>query len=649
MTNPSAREPHPFVTSGASVPEVTLAALLLGSVLTIVMGAANAYLGLYAGMTVSASIPAAVVSMGLLRGLLRRGSILENNIVQTMASTGESLAAGAIFTIPALVMIGVWQDFQFWPTTLIVLLGGVLGVLFMIPMRRALIRDRPDLVYPEGVACSQVLIAGEEGGSGLKSIVLGLCAGALFKFTVSGVQIVQATVEGAFARGRSVFYGGADMSVALLAVGYIVNLRIALLVALGGALGWIVAIPLLGGFEQGAPVDHAWDLWNDHVRFIGVGAMVVGGLSSIWEVRGGILRGLVAAGAIGRPATADRALSRLERDIPGGWLIGMFLATMIGTFLFYDVLLGSYVLSGLTVAMTAVASFLLVAVATYIAGLVGSSNSPVSGMTICALLLTSGVLVALGVSGESAILATLGVAGVVCCATCTSGDIAQDLKTGLIVGATPRSQQWVQMVSAIIPAFFFAPVLSLLHHAYGIGTGAPGALRAPQAALFASLTDGFFGETALPWAMIQIGVALGLSLIVLNQILAARGVGFRAHVMPVAVGVYLPVALVTPILVGGFLRHAAERRKAHDDARSRGVLFASGLIAGEALMGIGLAVFIALQYQLPIVLLDHPLPSVAAFAGVVWLLRRQDALKQHDEPRRPGAPTGGDQPGLPME
>ncbi len=624
MNNPSTRESSPFVASAASVPEVTLAALALGSVLTVVMGAANTYLGLYAGMTVSASIPAAVISMGLLRGLLRRGSILENNIVQTMASTGESLAAGAIFTIPALVMIGVWQDFQFWPTTLIVLLGGLLGVLFMIPMRRALIRDRPDLIYPEGVACSQVLIAGEEGGAGLRSIVLGLGTGALFKLMVSGVQIVQATVEGAFARGRSVLYGGADMSVALLAVGYIVRLRIALLVALGGAFGWLVAIPLLGGFEQGTPVNHAWDLWNDHVRFIGVGAMVVGGLFSIWEVRSGILHGLVAAGAIGRPATSDSVSSRLERDLPGGWLIGMFLATMIGTFLFYDVLLGSYVLSGVTVAMTAVASFLLVAVATYIAGLVGSSNSPVSGMTICALLLTSGVLVALGIRGESAILATLGVAGVVCCATCTSGDIAQDLKTGLIVGATPRSQQWVQIVSAIIPAFFFAPILSLLHHAYGIGTGAAGSLRAPQAALFASLTQGFFGDAVLPWSMIQMGVALGLGLIVLNRILAVRGVGFQAHVMPVAVGIYLPVALVTPILAGGLVRYAVDRRKADNDTSGRGVLFASGLIAGEALMGIGLAVLIALQYRLPVALVDHPLPSVVVFGGITWLLLRQE-------------------------
>ncbi|MDX1384645.1 MAG: oligopeptide transporter, OPT family, partial [Thermoanaerobaculia bacterium] len=281
----------PSPAPAAPIRELTLRVLVLGGVLSVVMAAANTYLGLKVGMTVSASIPAAVLSMAILRGAFRDGTILENNLVQTMASTGESLAAGVIFTVPALVMVGAWQDFQLWPTTLIVLLGGLLGVVFMVPMRKALIVDRADLVYPEGVACAEVLIAGQEGGRGLRAIGLGMGVGAGFKLLETAFSVFRPTVEAAVVRGRSVLYAGADMSVALLGVGYIVDLHIASLIALGGALGWWVALPLLGGDPALVPVDAAYALWSDKVRFIGVGAMLVGGVHSIWSVRGGILAG----------------------------------------------------------------------------------------------------------------------------------------------------------------------------------------------------------------------------------------------------------------------------------------------------------------------------------------------------------------------
>lgn len=615
--SPHGHESPVIPAKGRAPAEITAAAVVLGILLSIVMGAANTYLGLYAGMTVSASIPAAVISMAILRGVLRRGSILENNIVQTMASTGESLAAGVIFTVPALVLVGVWQDFRFWPTTLIVLLGGILGILFMVPMRRALIVERKDLIYPEGVACAEVLVAGEEGGSGVRAIVLGLGIGSAFKFLVSGVHAVAPTVEGAAASGRRALYFGSDMSLALMAVGYIVNVHISLLIFLGGAIGWLVAIPLMGGVEPGASaLDTAWDLWSDQVRYMGVGAMLVGGVYSIWSVRRGIAAGITGLRAV-RPVPGARdARLRTQQDMPFTQLLILFLLAVFGTFFFYEHLVGSAPIAGVTTAVMVIAAFLFVAVATYIAGLVGSSNSPVSGMTICALLLAAGVLLALGIKGESAILATLGVAGVVCCATCTSGDVAQDLKTGLLVGATPKKQQWMEIAAAVAPAFFFAPILTLLHHAYGIGTGEPGSLRAPQAALFASLANGFFGEGTLPWPMIRIGALIGVGIIAVDRLLERSGSAFRAHIMPLAVGLYLPFSLSIPILIGGVMRTVLDGRGAREaipagppvpgddllsapdggrgSAKSRphdsGILFGSGLIAGEAILGILLAI-----------------------------------------------------------
>jgi putative OPT family oligopeptide transporter len=597
--------PAPYVAATKSIPEITGRAIILGLILSVLMGAANTYLGLRVGMTVSASIPAAVISMGILRGLMRRGTILENNIVQTMASAGESLAAGVIFTVPAILMVGAWQEFEFWPTTTIVVLGGLLGVVFMVPMRWALIVHRPDLKYPEGIACAEVLVVGEEGGEGVKSVASGVGVGAVFAILLRGVQVVLNTVEHAWSMGRSVVYAGSDMSAALIGVGYIVGLEIAVLITLGGAIGWLVAIPLLGqaGGEEAA-LDVAWRLWDTKVRYIGVGCMLVGGVHSILSVRRGIVQGMKALGA-SRSSNGDNSRLRTEQDLPLGVLAGVFLASVVGTWALYGFLTQSLGISAAATVMMIITAFLFVAVATYIAGLVGSSNSPVSGMTICALLITAGMLLVLGIEAEHAILATLGVAGVVCCATCTSGDVAQDLKTGLLVGATPRRQQGVEILATVATAFFFAPILTLLHHAYGIGTGEPGALAAPQAGLFASLTQGLFGQGAIAWEMVWVGAGIGIVLLVVNGILATRGVAFRAHIMPVAVGIYLPFALDVPILTGGLIRHfVGRRRRTETSARDQGVLFGSGLIAGEALMGILIAIPIAAGLALPIRLPD---------------------------------------------
>lgn len=580
----------------AAVPsETTARALVLGTALSVLMLAANIYLGLYAGMTVSASIPAAVISMALLRGVLRRGSVLENNIVQTMASAGESLAAGAIFTVPALLLVGAWQEFKFWPTTLIAMSGGILGVLFMVPLRRLMITRRPDLTFPEGVACAEVLMAGEKGGNGVQMIGIGLGLGAALKFLAAGVHLVRGTVEGAIAVGGSVFYAGADMSGALAAVGYIVDLPVASLIFSGGLLAWGAAIPLLGAYNANSPpLEAAWAIWSGSIRYLGVGAMLVGGLHALWSVRRGILEGVVGL----QTASSDAQMChgrRTDCDLPLQVVLGGLALAAAVTIALYIALTGSIFIAILAGVVMIAASFLFVAVATYIAGLVGSSNSPISGMTICALLIAAGVMLVLGTRGESAILATLGVAGVVCCATATAGDIAQDLKTGALVGATPARQQWTEIIAVVVPAFFIAPILSLLHQAYGIGTKS---LLAPQAALFASLTRGFFGAGGVPWGMIAIGAGIGVSLIPLNALLRRRGYAFQAHVMPVAVGMYLPFSLSTPILVGGFLRRWCRRNRTGSMEGDSGVLFGSGLIAGEALTGIALAIPICLGWPL---------------------------------------------------
>jgi putative OPT family oligopeptide transporter len=624
----------PFVPAEKSVPEWTVASVLLGTVLAIVMAAANTYAGLYAGMTASASIPAAVLSMGILRGALRRGTILENNIVQTIASSGESLAAGVIFTVPALVITGVWTNFKFWPTTLIAMCGGLLGVLFMIPLRRNLIVEDKSLVYPEGFACAKVLEAGETGGSGAAYVFSALGIGAIFKGLVGGISIIKETAEGAFRLGKSAWYFGSDMSVLLLGVGYVVGLNIAVLVFLGGVLAWFVAMPIYTAMHgitgDAALVDAMKAIWRDEIRFMGIGAMVVGGLASIVKMRGSISKSM--SGAIYGHKHAEGAVSvRTDTDMSQRWQIILTLASIAGVFAVYMYLTHAIGVTIVSTIVMVVASFFFVAVASYLVGLVGSSNSPVSGMTICAILFASAVLLLMGMKGQTGILAALGVAGVVCCAASSAGDISQDLKTGYFVGATPRYQQWGEVIGATVPALVIAPVLTLLLKAYGIGTGGPRALSAPQAQLFANISTSMFTDKPMPWIMVGIGVLIGIVILVIDDILRRRQAAFRAHVMPLAVGIYLPLGLSVPILVGGFMslfvKRIAARHGDEEAAEHRGVLLGSGLIAGEAVMGIILAfLMVGLgkdatgKGKLPVEILKSSPVSILLFAVAIGLM-----------------------------
>lgn len=596
-------------------PEMTVAAIVLGVVLSVVMGAANVYLGLKAGMTVSASIPAAVISLGILRGVMRRSSVLESNLVQTAASAGESLAAGIIFTMPALLLTGIWDDFDFWTTSLVALSGGLLGILLMIPMRKVFVVDDPELKFPEGVACAEVLRAGgaetstetQSQQSGLGLILGGIAVGGVFKFLQSFVGLFRDAAEAAAVGSGRVFYAGTSVSPALFAVGYIVTLPIAVQIFAGGFLGWMVCLPLLGtaGLEETGSVAMAYEIWSEEVRYMGVGAMIVGGIASIWRVRAGLLaavRQLLDALAK-RPAQAE--VDPTERNMSGRAIIalGVFCILLVAG-IYYELLGSDVGLTLLTTAVMLVMSFFFAAVASYIVGLVGNSNSPVSGMTITAVLGTAAMMWLFGFSGTHAIVATLGVAGVVCCVACTSGDVCNDLKTGYLVGASPRHQQVMQILGVVVAAFVMAPVMTVLHEgSLNAGTGGIGGreLPAPQAGLFASLTTGFFSEQGdLPEHMVAWGVGIGVLLLVADRLLAKAGSSVRLHVMPVAVGIYLPFLLSVPILLGGIVRHLVNRRspKGDDENARRGVLVSSGLIAGESLIGVllGLLAYLNVKF-----------------------------------------------------
>lgn len=575
--------------------ELTIRAVVLGLLLSAVMGAANVYLGLKAGMTVSASIPAAVLAAVILRGFFRNGTILEANQVQTAASAGESLAAGIIFTMPAMVLIGAWERFDFFMTAGIALTGGLLGVLFMIPMRQVfVVHPERELTFPEAVACAEVLKAGSGdatgGGAGALSIIQGAGVGALYKFFSGFIPIVRSSLEGAARFGNRIFYCGADISPALVAVGVIVGLRVSLLIGIGGALGWLVGIPLLSSrAEDMTALEGAWFLWSKQIRYIGVGCMALGGLVSIWRVRKGIARAAVEL------MKTTRLKGSRTSDLPGRVLSVVAAATVFMIFIIYFTATRNIVITVIAGIIMMFAAFFFTGVASYIVGLVGNSNSPVSGMTITTVLFTGFMMTLFGFSGLSGMTAVLCVAAVVCCAACTAGDVCNDLKTGHMVGASPRRQQIMQIAGVAVACLVMAPVLQLLHTYTPGGIGGR-ELPAPQAALFAGLAEGFFGTGNLRWDLVGVGAGIGVLLIAVDAVLQLRKCVFRLHLMPVAVGMYLPFLLVLPILTGGIIAFLHNRFSCNDgeNTRRRGVLFSSGAIAGESLTGVALAAFAAL-------------------------------------------------------
>lgn len=586
--------------SPSSSSELTFRAAILGLFLSAVLAAANAYLGLFAGMTVSASIPAAVISMGLMRAV--GGSILENNLVQTAASAGESAAAGAIFTLPALIMLGSWTRFPWLDCCLLIGTGGILGVLYTIFLRRPLIIEG-DLPFPEGQATAQVLLAGHananveqeplatgERDRNLGALIWGASFGALFKFLESGLLACRGVLEGALQIGGSTFYLGTSASPALVAVGYIVGLRIALLVCIGGIINWLCVIPFVThGMETNDPLQLAWSVWSQKTRYLGVGAMTFCGLYTVFDVRKTVIQAardgfssLVGS----RPQPTDDA-----RDLPFSVILAGILGSALVLVWLFSQHLPSMISSILVVLAVLLISFLFSAVAAHMAGLLGSSNNPVSGVTIATIVLIALVLMVAQVEASIGAMTTILVGSVVCSAAAIGGDNMQDLKAGHVLKASPLKQQVVQLGGVIAAALVLGPVLQLLMESSGFGEPTaehPRPLMAPQATLMAAVARGMFGGE-LPWNYLIAGVALGVGFFLLDLSLKLRQSKLRTPPLALALGLYLPLQLSAPVLLGGIAAALSTRGAKQENASLPGTLLSAGLITGEALMGVLLA------------------------------------------------------------
>lgn len=634
----------------ATAPQLTVRAIILAVILAMILAAANTYLGLFAGMTIASAIPAAVVSMAVLHAL-GGGGILENNIVQTGASAGSSIASGVIFTVPALVILGHWASFEYLWVLAIAGLGGLLGVLFSVPLRRSLIVDQK-MSFPEGKAAAEVLKAGENPSQGVKVLGLSALTGGVIKLlAASGMRVIPDSAASAGFFGKYLGYFGTNLSPALLGVGYIVGLNIGIVVLAGSVISWNIAIPIFQATQLGAHPELAATLagackeltsgecaettagiiWNTQIRYLGVGAMLVGGLWALVSLRKSIVSG-VKSGLAATRAGASAIVAHTERDLPmKSVLIGIVMFTLPLGVLYYNIVDSVGVGFTMSVIMV-VAGFLFCSVSAYMAGLVGSSNNPVSGITIATILFAAAVLLAmLGKESTVGPVAAIMIGAVVCCAACVAGDNLQDLKAGYIVGATPWRQQVMLAVGALSCALIMPLVLNLIARAYGIGVPTeahPDPLLAPQATLMASVARGMFGG-ALPWGMVAIGAAIGVAIIVIDEILRARGSSFRAPVLAVAVGIYLPLELMVPIFLGGLLNHLVTRNigpgLSGEDLEKRGrtgMLFAAGLITGEALMGILIAIPIVVWERADILALPDALHLPGAwgeFGGLVLL------------------------------
>ncbi|WP_091742731.1 OPT family oligopeptide transporter [Marininema mesophilum] len=583
----------PYVSADKTLPELTWIACVLGIVLAVVFGAANAYLGLKIGLTVSASIPAAVISMGILRGIFRRESILENNIVQTITTAGEAIGTGAVFTLPALFLWDLNPSQAM--IAFIVLTGGFLGVFMMIPLRRLLIvNEHETLPYPEGTACAEVLKSGETGGKNARLIAVGFLVGGLVKALGDGFMLFKTEIETQIGKFKNAVIG-LDTFPALLGVGYIIGPRIAGQMMAGGLLAWVVFIPLISFFGAGtgqtifpaeAPIAKldAWGIWKGYITYIGAGAVAVAGLITMVKTLPTLVTSI---GETMRSARKNKqggqGLARTDRDIPMKWVgIGVLVVVLI---LAFTPLTNVGVIGALSIA---VFGFLFVAVSSRIVGIVGSSSSPVSGMTIATILIVTFIFKATGMSGMHGMMAALIIGAVVCTALAVSGDISQDLKTGHLVGGTPWKQQIAMMIGVVASGLVIGMVLVILNQAYGVGSKE---LLAPKAVLMKTIIEGIM-KGDLPWDLIFIGagIAIVIEFLGLNSLV-------------VAVGVYLPIHVSTPIVVGGAIRWLIDLfskeegvRKLRNDA---GVLFASGLIAGESLIGVVIAILIVGGVSIP--------------------------------------------------
>lgn len=585
----------PYIPAEKITPELTVTSVIMGCILAVIFGAANAYLGLRVGMTVSASIPAAVISMGVIRVILRRNSILESNMVQTIGSAGESLAAGAIFTMPALFL---WAEEGkiampgYLEITLIALFGGILGVLFMIPLRKALIVEEHGILpYPEGMACAEVLLAGEEGGSNASTVFAGMGLGAAFKFIVDGLKIVPSDITTPNIKGYAGQIG-VEIYPALIGVGYICGPSISSYMFAGGIIACLVLIPAVVFF--GGSIDFATlgntglagqtiaevyeangasAIWSNVIKYVGAGAIATGGVISLLKSLPLIIK--TFAGAMkSLKNTSGGTNVRTDRDLKMPVVLGIILIVIILIWLVPSVpvsLLGAFLI--------AIFGFFFATVSSRMVGLIGSSNNPVSGMAIATLLISTFVLKATGNTGMAGMTGAIAIGSIICVIAAIAGDTSQDLKTGFIVGATPAKQQVGELIGVVASGFAIAGVMSLLNKAWGFGSAE---IPAPQATLMKMIVEGIM-DAKLPWVLVFMGVFLALALEVL-----------RVPVMPFAIGLYLPIYLSCGIMVGGVVRLFLDKKKEAEAKKkemiSNGTLYCAGMIAGEGLVGILMAV-----------------------------------------------------------
>ena len=582
----------PYIPAEKVTPELTVTSVIMGCILAVIFGAANAYLGLRVGMTVSASIPAAVISMGVIRVLLRRNSILESNMVQTIGSAGESLAAGAIFTMPALFLWaeeGLSDKPGIVEITLIALCGGILGVLFMVPLRNALIvKEHATLLYPEGTACADVLLAGEEGGANASTVFSGMGLAAIFKFVVDGLKLLPADVAAAFKSFKGEI--GMEVYPALLGVGYIVGPKIASYMFVGSLMGWMVIIPMICLFgpdtwmypaAEGTTIAQLYAnggaaaIWSTYVKYIGAGAIATGGIISLIKSLPLIVT-TFRDSMKSMKGSKSTSTERTAQDLPMQFiLLGVFAMVFIIWIVpaIPVTLLGAFII--------VIFGFFFATVSSRMVGLVGSSNNPVSGMAIATLLIATFAIKSSGKTGIDGMTAAIAVGSVICIIAAIAGDTSQDLKTGYLLGATPKKQQMGEMLGVVVSGLAIGGVLYLLNAAWGYGTAE---IPAPQAQLMKMIVEGIMGGN-LPWGLVFIGVFLAICLVIL-----------RIPVMPFAIGLYLPIYLNATIMIGGVVRGLLDRRKGVDEktktAQSTdGTLYCAGMIAGEGLVGILLAVF----------------------------------------------------------
>ena len=604
-----------------TIPEMTLRAVLIGAILAVLLGAANAYLGLYAGMTVSAVIPGAVMAFAILRPF--KGTILEVNLAMMGAASGEALAAGVIFTIPALVILGEWQSIHYLETALIAMVGGVLGVLWMVPLRRALV-VKTDLPFPEGVAVAAVLTTTVGAGKRTRSkdsavsagwLLLGAILAGLFKFGQVSLKIFKGMIEGVVNIGKyniggvareGWMYGGLATSPALLAVGWIIGPRIASYVLVGGLLGWVIILPvavLVGGWPAGItnPLDGVYYVWSNQIRYIGVGAMLVGGLWTIWKLRSNLVAGIKEAIYGMKAGVEVESRKRTDTDLNMKTVFMLIGMMVIPVFIVYSLVTHMYALSGIMAIYAVIFAFVASAIAGYMAGLVGSSNNPISGVTVSVLLITSLILLPFGLGSKGVAVAIL-IAAVICCAAAISGDVLQSLACGQMVGATPWRQELMEMIGVIVAAPVIAAVVQMLDSAFHIGSKD---LPAPQAFLMGGIAKGIL-TGQMVWLYVVVGAVLAFALILMD-----------IPILPVAIGIYLPFTISVSIFCGGIIRYLTDKFiakkfgsaeeeeisdwelaikqtgiKPKEKAIRTGLLLSAGYVAGEALMGVGSAALI---------------------------------------------------------